>query len=61
MGFKTSSFRNAMGINNYFRPFQKDMSYMDCIEFVKGPASFMVGNSDPAESFIMWWLMGLWL
>lgn len=54
MGFKTSSFRNAMGINNYFRPFQKDMSYMDCIEFVKGPASFMVGNSDPAESFIMW-------
>ncbi|MEN7549182.1 TonB-dependent receptor [Rapidithrix thailandica] len=48
-GFSTGSgsMRNGMSVGNYFGPLKEDMSFVDRVEFVKGPAGFMMGNTQP--------------
>ncbi|MCW3462546.1 TonB-dependent receptor [Chitinophaga nivalis] len=46
-GFDASGMRNGMSVNGYFGPLKEDMSYVDRVEFVKGPAGFMMGNTQP--------------
>lgn len=48
-GSQIQAFRNGFNIvNSYWGPLTEDMSFVDHIEFVKGPAGFMLGNGDPA-------------
>ena len=35
-------------MNSYWGPLTEDMSFVDHIEFVKGPAGFMLANGDPS-------------
>lgn len=43
----SSSFRNGMSTSGYFGPLKEDASFVDRIEFVKGPAGFMLSNGEP--------------
>lgn len=48
-GSQVQAFRNGFNVvNSYWGPLTEDMSYVDHIEFVKGPASFMLANGDPS-------------
>ena len=48
-GSRVQAFRNGMNaVNSYWGPLTEDMSYVDHIEFVKGPAGFMLANGDPS-------------
>ncbi|MBE9584837.1 TonB-dependent receptor [Mucilaginibacter sp. JRF] len=48
-GSQIQAFRNGFNVvNSYWGPLTEDMSFVDHIEFVKGPAGFMVSNGDPA-------------
>jgi iron complex outermembrane receptor protein len=48
-GSQIQAFRNGFNIvNSYWGPLTEDMSFVDHIEFVKGPAGFMLGNGDPS-------------
>ncbi|MES2275402.1 MAG: TonB-dependent receptor [Bacteroidota bacterium] len=48
-GSQIQAFRNGFNVvNSYWGPLTEDMSFVDHIEFVKGPAGFMLGNGDPA-------------
>lgn len=46
-GGRLSAFRNGMNITSSWGPLNEDMSFVDHIEFVKGPAGFMMSNGDP--------------
>lgn len=46
-GGRLSAFRNGMNITSTWGPLTEDMSFVDHIEFVKGPAGFMMSNGDP--------------
>lgn len=51
-GSQVQAFRNGFNIvNSYWGPLTEDMSFVDHIEFVKGPAGFMLSNGDPAGLF----------
>ncbi|QNE40517.1 TonB-dependent receptor [Hymenobacter sp. NBH84] len=41
------SLRNGMNVGNYFGPLMEDMSFVDRIEFVKGPGGFLMANTEP--------------
>lgn len=48
-GSQIQAFRNGFNVvNSYWGPLTEDMSFVDHIEFVKGPAGFMLGSGDPS-------------
>jgi iron complex outermembrane receptor protein len=48
-GSQIQAFRNGFNIvNSYWGPLTEDMSFVDHIEFVKGPAGFMLSSGDPS-------------
>jgi iron complex outermembrane receptor protein len=48
-GSQIQAFRNGFNVvSSYWGPLTEDMSFVDHIEFVKGPAGFMLGNGDPS-------------
>lgn len=48
-GSQVQAFRNGFNIvNSYWGPLTEDMSFVDHIEFVKGPAGFMLSSGDPS-------------
>jgi len=50
-GARASEFRNGMNVTSTWGPLSADMSIVDRIEFVKGPAGFMMSNGDPSGIF----------
>lgn len=47
-GSTVSAFRNGMNVSTEWGPLTEDMSMVERIEFVKGPAGFMLSNGDPS-------------
>jgi len=48
-GSQLQAFRNGFNVvASYWGPLTEDMSFVDRIEFVKGPAGFMLSNGDPS-------------
>ncbi len=48
-GSQVQAFRNGFNVvNSYWGPLTEDMSFVDHIEFVKGPAGFMLSSGDPS-------------
>ncbi len=47
-GARIAPFRNGMNVESTWGPLSEDMSFVERIEFVKGPAGFMLANGDPA-------------
>ena len=47
-GSNVGAFRNGMNVSTTWGPLTEDMSMVERIEFVKGPAGFMLANSDPS-------------
>ena len=47
-GDRIAAFRNGMNIEATWGPLSEDMSFVDRIEFVKGPAGFMLANGNPS-------------
>ncbi|HEX3010083.1 MAG TPA: carboxypeptidase-like regulatory domain-containing protein [Bacteroidales bacterium] len=48
-GTQVQAFRNGFNVvSSYWGPLTEDMSFVDHIEFVKGPAGFMLANGDPS-------------
>jgi iron complex outermembrane receptor protein len=51
-GSQIAAFRNGMNVvNSSWGPLTEDMSFVDHIEFVKGPAGFMMANGDPSGMY----------
>lgn len=46
-GYAASNLRNGMDVSGSFGPLREDMAFIERIEFVKGPAGFMMGNTQP--------------
>lgn len=46
-GASITAFRNGMNVKSPWGPLLEDMSIVDRIEFVKGPAGFMLANGEP--------------
>ncbi len=48
-GSQIQAFRNGFNMTtSYWGPLTEDMSFVDRVEFVKGPAGFMISNGDPS-------------
>lgn len=48
-GSQIQAFRNGFNIvSSFWGPLTEDMSFVDHIEFVKGPAGFMISSGDPS-------------
>ncbi|RYF45034.1 MAG: TonB-dependent receptor, partial [Chitinophagaceae bacterium] len=48
-GTSLQAFRNGFNVaSSYWGPLTEDMSFVDHIEFVKGPAGFMLASGNPA-------------
>lgn len=48
-GSQIQAFRNGFNVvNSYWGPLTEDMSFVDHIEFVKGPAGFMLASGNPS-------------
>jgi iron complex outermembrane receptor protein len=47
-GSNVAAFRNGMNVSTTWGPLTEDMSMVERIEFVKGPAGFMLANGDPS-------------
>ncbi|HJP63892.1 MAG TPA: TonB-dependent receptor [Mucilaginibacter sp.] len=47
-GDRIAAFRNGMNIEATWGPLTEDMAFVDRIEFVKGPAGFMLANGNPS-------------
>lgn len=47
-GSNVGAFRNGMNVSTTWGPLTEDMSMIERVEFVKGPAGFMLSNGDPA-------------
>lgn len=48
-GAQIQAFRNGFNVaNSYWGPLTEDMSFVENIEFVKGPAGFMLSSGDPS-------------
>lgn len=50
-GARASEFLNGMDVTSDWGPLSPDMSIVDRIEFVKGPAGFMISAGDPSGIF----------
>jgi iron complex outermembrane receptor protein len=46
-GFKIPAFRNGMNVDLPWGPLTEDLSIVERIEFVKGPAGFMLSSGEP--------------
>ncbi|WP_116107353.1 TonB-dependent receptor [Lewinella sp. IMCC34191] len=46
-GFRIPAFRNGFNVSDSWGPLSEDMSLVDRIEFVKGPAGFMLSAGEP--------------
>ncbi|SHF22827.1 TonB-dependent siderophore receptor [Dysgonomonas macrotermitis] len=46
-GGRAAAFREGMNITSTWGPLTEDMSFVESVEFVKGPAGFMMSNGDP--------------
>ena len=46
-GFRIPAFRNGFNVNDSWGPLSDDMSFVDQIEFVKGPSGFMLAAGEP--------------
>ncbi|WP_026055331.1 TonB-dependent receptor [Anaerophaga thermohalophila] len=46
-GFKLPAFRNGMNVDLPWGPLTEDLSMVESIEFVKGPAGFMLSSGEP--------------
>ncbi|WP_200977542.1 TonB-dependent receptor [Echinicola sp. 20G] len=47
-GSRAGAFRNGMNVTSNWGPLNEDMSFVSHIEFVKGPAGFMMSNGEPS-------------
>jgi iron complex outermembrane recepter protein len=47
-GSNVGAFRNGINVSTAWGPLTEDMSMVERIEFVKGPAGFMLANGDPS-------------
>lgn len=47
-GSQIAGFRNGMNVQSTWGPLVEDMSMVERIEFVKGPAGFMLANGEPS-------------
>lgn len=47
-GDRLAAFRNGMNITSSWGPLTEDMSFVDHIDVVRGPAGFMMSNGSPA-------------
>ncbi|WP_128544462.1 TonB-dependent receptor [Larkinella soli] len=47
-GSRVAPFRNGMNVQSSWGPLAEDMSMVERIEFVKGPAGFMMANGEPS-------------
>ncbi len=47
-GSRMAAFREGMNVTSNWGPLTEDMSYVERIEFVKGPAGFMMSNGEPS-------------
>ncbi|MCB0628248.1 MAG: TonB-dependent receptor [Lewinella sp.] len=47
-GSRIASFRNGMNVTETWGPLKEDMSMVERIEFVKGPAGFMLASGEPS-------------
>lgn len=47
-GSQVGAFRNGMNVQMSWGPLAEDMSMVERIEFVKGPAGFMLANGEPS-------------
>ncbi len=47
-GGRLASFRNGVNLTSTWGPLSEDMGFVDHVEFVKGPAGFMMSNGDPS-------------
>ena len=51
-GSQIQAMRNGFNVvSSYWGPLTEDLSFVDHIEFVKGPAGFMLGNGDPSGMY----------
>ena len=46
-GFRLPAFRNGFNVQDTWGPLSEDMAFVDQIEFVKGPAGFMMSAGEP--------------
>lgn len=46
-GSQVAAFRNGMNVSTDWGPLTEDMSMIERVEFVKGPAGFMLANGNP--------------
>lgn len=46
-GFRIPAFKNGFNFNDIWGPLADDMAFVDRIEFVKGPAGFMMSAGEP--------------
>jgi iron complex outermembrane receptor protein len=47
-GSRVAPFRNGMNVQSTWGPLAEDMSMVERIEFIKGPAGFMMANGEPS-------------
>lgn len=47
-GARAAAFRNGINLTSDWGPLTEDMSFVDHIEFVKGPSGFMMSNGEPS-------------
>ncbi|MDY3521851.1 TonB-dependent siderophore receptor [Riemerella anatipestifer] len=47
-GSRAAAFINGVNVTSTWGPLAEDMSYVDRIEFMKGPAGFMISNGEPS-------------
>jgi iron complex outermembrane receptor protein len=47
-GARIAAFRNGMNVQETWGPLNEDMSMVERIEFVKGPAGFMLASGEPS-------------
>ena len=51
-GSQIQAMRNGFNfVTSFWGPLTEDMSFVDHVEFVKGPAGFMLGNGDPSGMY----------
>ncbi|MDO5606919.1 MAG: TonB-dependent siderophore receptor [Capnocytophaga sp.] len=47
-GSRAAAFLNGVNVTTTWGPLTEDMSYVERVEFVKGPAGFMMANGEPS-------------
>ncbi|RKS96686.1 iron complex outermembrane receptor protein [Chryseobacterium defluvii] len=47
-GSRAAAFMNGVNVTSNWGPLSEDMSYVDHIEFIKGPSGFLMSNGEPS-------------